>query len=377
MALTDVSVLLVEDDPVFSQLMRDFLDTQGARVEFAIDGLQGLKLFNEHVFDVVIADLNMPKMGGLPMLRQMMTINPQLPAIVISANDVMSDVIEALRIGASDYLIKPVTDLFVVEAAIQQALASAKSEFAAKANDGSDDFSQQFADLSYYELNQNLLLLEQNSQAAKNVQQQLFPASHIQYPNAAINYSLFKNNDVSAYFIDSTMVDDDHLVMYMAHFLPEDNRSAFGCVLLSSFVNDKLKRFRIGQSSILLNPAEMLTYLNDKMMNSGLHLFANMVYVCIDLRSFDTTIAQAGEGLRCYLRNVSGLAPLALPKCQPIGSVLCKVQMTHERRLMPGESICIGTCEQQHQQLLLDDQFKGLVFDKTIVAGGFMQLDVS
>ena len=120
----------------------------------------------------------------------------------------------------------------------------------------------------------------------------------------------------------------------------------------------------------------MLTYLNDKMMNSGLHIFSNMVYVCIDLGTFDAKIAQAGEGLRCYLRNISGLTPIALPKCQPIGSVLCKVAMAQERRLLPGEFICIGTSHQQHQQLLLEDQFKGLIFDENMIAGGFMQLDV-
>lgn len=375
MSLTDISVLIVEDDPIFSQLVTDFLLNKGAVVKHAVNGRQGLVLFSELTFDIVIADLNMPKLGGLPMLRQMMVMNPSVPAIVISGNDDMSDVVEALRIGACDYLVKPLADLFIIEAAILQALNQSVNQVANSTYDPTDIFEHQLAELSYLELNENLLLLEQNSLAAKNVQQQLFPASHIQYPHAAIDYSLFKNSDVSAYFIDSTMVGDDHLVMYMAHFQPEDNSAAFSCVLLRSFINQKLKSFRIGTSNELLNPVEMLNYLNTRMMSSGLHIFTNMVYICIDLNCFDAVIARAGTGLRCYLRNSTGLLPLALPDCQPIGSVLWDKPSVQRRHLSTGEHLCISTHYQEHQQELLNNRFKGLIFDESTHAGGFMQLN--
>lgn len=375
MALTDISILIVEDDPIFSQLITDFLQSKGAMVKHAANGRQGLVLFSELTFDIVIADLNMPKLGGLSMLRQMVVINPNVPAIVISGNDEMSDVVEALRIGASDYLVKPLADLFIIEAAIQQALNQSANQTAKNTYDPTDIFEHQLAELSYLELNENLLLLEHSSHAAKNVQQQLFPASHIQYPQAAIDYSLFKNSDVSAYFIDSTMVGDDHLVMYMAHFQPEDNSAAFGCVLLRSFINQKLKSFRTGTSSELINPVEMLNYLNTRMMSSGLHIFTNMVYISIDLKLCDAVIARTGTGLRCYLRNSSGLLPLVLPDSQPIGSVLWDKPSVQRRHLFPGEYLCISTHFKEHQQALLNNHFKGLTFDQSTHAGGFMQLN--
>ena len=375
MALTDISVLFVEDDPIFSQLLTDFLHSKGAVVRHASNGRQGLDLFSELKFDIVIADLNMPKLGGLPMLRQMMAINANVPAIVISGNDVMSDVVEALRIGACDYLVKPVADLFIIEAAIEQALSQSAQHSAKVAYDPTDVFARQLAELSYQELNDNLLMLEQSAHAAKNVQQQLFPSSHIQYPHASIDYSLFKNSDVSAYFIDSTMVGEKHLIMYMAHFKPEDNSAAFGCVLLSSFINQKLKNFRTGSSNALICPTEMLNYLNARMVGSGLHIITDMIYICVDLSHYEATIARAGTGLRCYLRNTTGLLPLALPDCQPIGSVLWSKPSVQKRQLAAGENLCIGTHHQEHQQELLNNHFKGLVFDENIHAGGFMQLD--
>jgi len=370
MALTDVEILFVEDDPIFRHVVASFLQGQGARVTQACNGYEGIALFSDSIFDIVIADLSMPGLDGLSMLKQMQDINPAIPAIVISGNDVMSDVVEALRIGASDYLTKPIADLLIIEQAIIQAMMSAATPM----NVSGQFHLQEMNELSYQELTDNLSLLEQNAQAAKSVQQQLFPASHIYYPKADINYSLFKNNDISAYFIDSTMVGDHHLVMYMAHFSPEDNSAAFGCVLLRSFINQKLKLFRNGLSNTLIEPKSMLTYLNERMVKSGLHIHTDIIYVCIDLSQYLLSIGQSGKGLRCYLRNGNILTPLALPESAPLGSAMWDKPSMQVRTLLRDEQICIGTHFYEHKQQLLDNRFTGLVYQSDIKAGGFMQL---
>lgn len=370
MALTDVNILFVEDDPIFRQVVADFLQGQGARVQQACNGSEGLTLFSDKIFDIVIADLGLPVLGGLPMLKQMQSINPAVPFVVISGNDVMSDVVDALRIGASDYLTKPIADLFVIEHAITQAMLTA----AMPLNVAGQSHLHEMNELSYQELTDNLQLLEQNVQAAKSVQQQLFPASHVNYPNAVIDYSLFKNNDISAYFIDSTMVGERHLVMYMAHFHPEDNSAAFGCVLLRSFVNQKLKLFRNGLSTTLIEPGNMLGYLHKRMVRSGLHILTDIVYVCIDLQQRVVAVGQAGNGLRCYLRHDNHLMPLVLPSALQLGDVNWHQVGVQRRELQLGEKLCIGTYHQQHRQQLLDNRFTGLIYQSDIDAGGFMQL---
>ncbi|GGQ21876.1 response regulator [Shewanella litoralis] len=370
MALTDVDILFVEDDPIFRQVVADFLQGQGARVHQACDGPQGVTAFSQTLFDIVIADLGLPSLGGLPMLKQMQAINPAVPFIVISGNDIMSDVVEALRTGASDYLTKPIADLFIIEHAIIQAMLTASTPM----NASGQSHLHEMNELSYLELTENLQQLEQNAQAAKSVQQQLFPASHIDYPHAVIDYSLFKNNDVSAYFIDSTMVGEHHLVMYMAHFHPEDNSAAFGCVLLRSFVNQKLKLFRNGLSTTLIEPANMLAYLNKRMVNSGLHILTDIIYVCVDLQQYTVTVGQAGNGLRCYLRHGNDLMPLVLPSALQLGDANWYQAGIQRRTLLIDEKLCIGTYHQQHKQQLLDNRFTGLIYQSDINAGGFMQL---
>ncbi|MCT8857995.1 response regulator [Shewanella xiamenensis] len=367
MALNGVSILWVEDDPVFRQIVATFLNGRGAQVVQAGDGEQGLIHFKQQRFDIILADLSMPKLGGLDMLKEMSRLEPLVPSIVISGNNVMADVVEALRIGASDYLVKPVADLFIIEQAIQQGLQ----------RNHPDDITQaDFDALSHQELNDNLALLEQSVEAAKQVQQQLFPASNISYPAAKVDYSLFKSSDISSYFIDSTMVGSDHLIMYMAHLYPEDNRAAFACVLLLSFVNQKLKSYRSGQSKTIIEPFNMLSYLNERLVKSGLDITVDIVYVAIELTRYRAAIALAGKGLRCYLRNDKGLSPLAISESLPLGVLDWGKPSVQFRTILPQEQLCIATNEPEHKQQLLDNQFKGLVYNSNLPAGGFIQLSL-
>lgn len=365
MALEELAILLVEDDPVFRRIVATFLDGRGAKVVEANDGQQGIEKFKQFAFDIVLADLSMPIMGGLDMLKKMSELNPNIPSIVISGNQVMADVVEALRIGASDYLVKPVSDLYLIENAIKQCLESSISK---------EVHLEDLEELSYQELQENLRLLEQSEQAAKSVQQQLFPRSQIHYLTAKVDYSLYKADEVSAYFIDTVNVGEKHVVIYMAHFHPQDNRAAFASVLLKSFVNQKLKLFRNGTTQAIIEPYSMLSYLNERMTKSGLDICIDIIYAVVELTQYRASIAQAGNGLRCYIRNQEGLTPLALQDSLQLGILDWGHPSAQFRTLLSGEQLCIASSKPEHKQMLLDDQFHGLVYDTQTPTGGYVQL---
>ncbi|MCL1040910.1 MULTISPECIES: response regulator [Shewanella] len=365
MALEDLVILLVEDDPVFRSIVAAFLVNRGATVVEADDGQQGLEKFSQQDFDIVLADLSMPILGGLDMLKQMIKRKPDTLSIVISGNQVMADVVEALRVGASDYLVKPVNDLCLIENAIRQCVGGSSQQ---------DVQLEEFDELSYQELEEHLSLLEQNAEAARSVQQQLFPPSVIDYPKAKIDYSLFKHDEVSAYFIDSVNVGEQYLIMYMAHFHPQDNRCAFASVLLKSFVNQKLKRFRSGETETIIEPFNMLSYLNERMSKSGLDIYVDIVYAVVELTHYRASIAQAGKGLRCYIRNEEGLMPLALPDALQLGILEWGQPSTQFRNLMPGESLCVVSSIAEHRDMLLNNEFVGLSYSPEVAAGGYIQM---
>lgn len=368
MALNELTILFVEDDPVFRKLVTSYLSSRGAKVVEADNGEQGLDNFKSARFDLVIADLSMPKLGGLDMLKAMNQYRPGTPSIIISGNQAMSDVIEALRHGACDYLVKPVTDLYLIENAIRECLHDSL--------EGSLNIDEQES-LSYLELNENLALLEQCGEAAKSVQQQLFPPSRIEYNGVVIDYSLFNTDDVSAHFIDTAMIDENHVMMYMAHFHPHDNRAAFASVLLKSFVNHKLKRYRSGISQAITEPFNMLLYLNDRITKSGLGIVADITYIVVELTHYRAAIAQAGTEFRCYLKNSEGLSPIALAPSLQLGMANWSKPSLQFRTLQLGEKLCISTLVKEHQQQLFNNQFHGLVHEPDSKPGGYMQLSIS
>ena len=86
------------------------------------NGLQGLEVFEREQPDLIICDLRMPQIDGLELIRRISQINSEMPVIVVSGAGVMSDAVEALRLGAADYLIKPLEDLAVLEHSVHRAL---------------------------------------------------------------------------------------------------------------------------------------------------------------------------------------------------------------------------------------------------------------
>ena len=88
----------------------------------AENGQQALALYEKKSPDLIICDLRMPVMDGLSLLRRIMELTDEVPVIVVSGAGVMTDVVEALRLGASDYLMKPIVDLGVLEHSVERAL---------------------------------------------------------------------------------------------------------------------------------------------------------------------------------------------------------------------------------------------------------------
>ena len=117
-----ITILTIDDEPSIRQSFRFYLEDLGYRVLEAEDGAVGLELIAEDRPDVVLVDLRMPEVDGLEVLASVQANEPDLPVIVVSGTGVITDAIEALRLGAWDYLIKPIPDLQVLEHAINMAL---------------------------------------------------------------------------------------------------------------------------------------------------------------------------------------------------------------------------------------------------------------
>jgi len=99
-------ILVVDDEPQLTRVLRTGLKSHGYDVRTAADGLSGLETFNDWHPDLVITDLAMPNMNGLELCRKVRAVSP-VPIIVLSAKGEEKTKVEALDIGADDFVTKP------------------------------------------------------------------------------------------------------------------------------------------------------------------------------------------------------------------------------------------------------------------------------
>jgi two-component system KDP operon response regulator KdpE len=99
-------ILVVDDEPQLTRVLRTGLTSRGYDVRVAADGLAGFETFTDWHPDLVITDLAMPEMHGLELCRRVRAISP-VPIIVLSAKGEEKTKVEALDIGADDYVTKP------------------------------------------------------------------------------------------------------------------------------------------------------------------------------------------------------------------------------------------------------------------------------
>jgi signal transduction histidine kinase len=121
----EASILLMEDDPIVRRSMVAYLDDCGYKVTKAKDGREGLDLFGRQHFDLILVDLMMPNIDGFRVLGQITHRSPLVPTIVISGTGVVGDVVEALRLGAWDFLQKPLEELAILRHAVERCLERA------------------------------------------------------------------------------------------------------------------------------------------------------------------------------------------------------------------------------------------------------------
>ncbi len=110
-------VLVIDDEPTLRQSLGRVLQTAGFEVTTAEHAEQGLAFIETTRFDLVFMDLRMPGMAGLEALKVIHASYPDLPVVLFTAQPDLSSAVEALRSGATDYLLKPLKPQAIIERA--------------------------------------------------------------------------------------------------------------------------------------------------------------------------------------------------------------------------------------------------------------------
>jgi two-component system NtrC family response regulator len=101
------TILAIDDDDSLRRVVEYNLAEEGYRVITAADGPSGLEAYQREAVDVVLTDIRMPGMEGIELLARLKAMQPELPVIMLTAFGTIDSAVEAMRLGAFDYLTKP------------------------------------------------------------------------------------------------------------------------------------------------------------------------------------------------------------------------------------------------------------------------------
>jgi two-component system chemotaxis response regulator CheY len=110
-------ILVVDDSSLVRLYYRNALEAAGFNVEQAINGIEAMEKVLAHTFDLVIVDVNMPRMDGLSFMRALRRGTPEvatIPALIISTESGQQDIDDSRIAGANFYLVKPVSDIDLI-----------------------------------------------------------------------------------------------------------------------------------------------------------------------------------------------------------------------------------------------------------------------
>ena len=147
-------ILLVEDDPNFGTVLKDYLSMNDYEVTHAKNGMEGFEKFKRGDFDLCILDVMMPYKDGFTLAKEIREKNAEVPIVFLTAKAMKEDVLKGYKVGADDYLNKPFDS--------EVLLMKIKAIMQRKANDTVADSKQFEFKIGGFDLNSKLRFLTYN-----------------------------------------------------------------------------------------------------------------------------------------------------------------------------------------------------------------------
>ncbi len=267
-------LLVIDDDAIVRDSIVTYLEDSSFQVIEASNGIDGIELFKKDKPDLVICDLRMPNMDGLRVLKEIMTEDPDVPVIVVSGAGVISDVVAALRLGASDYLIKPIVDLEVLEHAVERCID--RADLVHQNRKYREELEQ-----TNKEMRDHLRMLEQDQQAGRHVQMKMMPPKETRYGKYLLNQQVIPSLYLSGDFVEYMELDDKYLCFYIADVSGHGASSAFVTVLLKN-LSTRMINIYDDSAENLISPADVLSWANKELIESELDKHVTMFVAMID-----------------------------------------------------------------------------------------------
>jgi CheY-like chemotaxis protein len=284
-------ILLIEDEPVFRMTLGAFLRSKNYLLMESKDGAEGLACVAMFQPDVVLCDLHMPGLTGHQVINIIHQRYPTIPIIVISGVARIDDVTQALREGACDYLLKPITDWAVVTEAIEQSLSNA-----APVN--------HYQELEYH----RDLLRKDDYIATKLMQMMQQKSSPITLGHWHIDYI----SSTPLLYADFYLV-NNALMVVIVELYAEMLDVTFVAAMIKFLLDPPYRQYLHHENHIFDSPRNVLSYLNWHICQSGILCNINCAVLLLADDSEIAHFANAGLSFPHWLKKAANLSLGLLP----------------------------------------------------------------
>ena len=277
------SILVVDDDEMNRDMLSRRLERAGYAVVLAKDGLEALERIAKQAFDLALLDVMMPGMDGLQVLERVRrTKSPsELPIIMATAKDASDDLVRALKLGANDYVTKPL-DFPVVLARVQTQLSLKRA--------------RQELEAAHARMSQEL-------EAAAKVQQALIPSGRPRIRGASFTWSYLPCTELAGDILDVFSLGDRQAGLYLLDVSGHGVASALLSVSVSKALSPRTAGSLLHDSQgpdcpqhRFLSPARVAARLNERFpMDSRTSQYFTFLYGVLDLEVKQFRYAAAGH----------------------------------------------------------------------------------
>ncbi len=278
---TQPVILTIDDEETIRLLFRINLEANNYRVLEAENGRVGISVFEKERPDLVLVDLSMPIVSGLEVLAHLKKISPDTPVIVVSATESIGDAINALHLGAWDFVLKPIPLISRFLHLIGKTLEQAQLKIQNKKY-------QQDLEKAYNQIKMDL-------DSGRNIQKKLLPPENLQIGEYFFKHYLYPSLYLSGDYVDYFEINEKYVAFFIADVSGHGVPSALVTVLLKSFRRKQLDAFLNNEQSFIIEPAKLFEVLNVELFRENLDKYLTIFYGLINKKDNTLTYSNGGQ----------------------------------------------------------------------------------
>ncbi|GMG87298.1 PP2C family protein-serine/threonine phosphatase [Biformimicrobium ophioploci] len=288
---TQPGVLLIKSESESSAGLGHFLSGRGYLVEEHASAVEALTRFRSEYHQLVITDLRLPDISGLDVLRRIKSDSPETPVMVLGGHADLGDVVRALREGASDYLLHPLSDHEIVNLAVKRLMQARKLLT-------QNRVIREELERRNRELKEHLQVLQQDQQAGRLLQQHMLPRTPYRYPGGIeASFRLLPTLYLSGDFVDYGLFGERFVAFYLADVSGHGVSSALVTALIKHSTTHLVREKALFASlTELENDLQyLIEFLNRELFEAPLDKHASLFIGVVDTRAQELYYCVGGQ----------------------------------------------------------------------------------